>query len=258
MNRKAVAQELVKVAKLLVGESDGIDELLRRHQTSDRTGEAENLITEFVRAVKSGGWEYAAVFKGKSKPGRNPSKSYKLNPAAYSEENVRKVVTTPVFLEQQHDRLIFTFTGTAGRTDTYVMTKVPYHELIGAPAPAKKVHEIADEVKRKLREMGLPSLGQRYGKAGEFFGIHGGTRVIAVGNRDLLLNRLQVSISYPEDLKSPDTRWGMKESILLSKVDDDTLQQAVEWAKAGDTSVNLRQKVREEYQKKNSYSVVWG
>jgi hypothetical protein len=36
MNRKAVAQELVKVAKLLVG---------------------YDLIAEFVDAVKSGGWE---------------------------------------------------------------------------------------------------------------------------------------------------------------------------------------------------------
>lgn len=237
MNKQAVASELVKVAKLLVG---------------------YDLITEFVDAVKSGGWEYAAVFMGKTKPGRNPNKSYKLNISSYSEEAVRSVVTTPIFLDKQPDRLVFTFTGTAGRTDTYVMTKVPYHELIGAPAPAKKVHEIVEEVKQKLKDLGLDSLGSRYGKAGEFFGVRGGARVISVGNRDLLLNRLQVSVSYPEDLKSPETRWAMKEDILLSKVDDEILERAVEWVKAGDTSVNLRQKVRDEYAKKNSYSVVWG
>jgi len=236
MNRLAVAQELVKVARGLL---------------------AGDLISEFVNAAKDSRWKYYALFRNKKAVGK-PKKSGHWSSASVTEERVRQVAITPISLDVQHDFMAFTFVGTQGLTDTYLLSEKPYHELVGGEPPPKKVHEIAAEIKDKLVAQGLSPLGQRYGKAGEFFGIMGGSRTIAVGHRDLLLNRLQVSISHPEDVKNPDARWTMKESMLLSKVDDEVLRRAVAWVKEGTTSVALREKARQEYAQKNEYAVVFG
>lgn len=236
MNKQAVASELVKVARLLL---------------------AGDLIAEFTKEAKDSRWKYYALFRNKKAVGK-PKKSGHWSSRSLTEERVRQVAITPISLDVQHDFVAFTFVGTQGLTDTYLLSEKPYYELVGEEPPPKKVHEIAAEIKDKLVSLGLSSLGQRYGKAGEFFGIEGGSRTIAVGHRDLLLNRLQVSISHPEDAKTPDTRWTMKESMLLSKVDDEFLRRAVDWAKAGTTSVALREKARQEYAQKNDYTVVFG
>ncbi len=90
------------------------------------------------------------------------------------------------------------------------------------------------EIKQMLREAGLTSVGQRSGKAGEFFYptvLSGGSyarggapnRAIALGNREVLLNVFD----------SRDQKWKMYASELISKITPETIQKWAAWVIAG-------------------------
>lgn len=97
------------------------------------------------------------------------------------------------------------------------------------------VPRVADrrlEVKQMLLDAGLVSVGERSGKAGEFFypsrlrgmGLGGApNRAIALGNRDVLLN-----VFDPRDEK-----WKMKDAELISAITPEKISQWAAWVVAG-------------------------
>jgi len=103
-----------------------------------------------------------------------------------------------------------------------------------------------------LRDEGLKNLGGRYGKAGDFWGIKGASRVVAVGRRDVLLNEFLVGISREDQIKRPDTRWTLFKGGSKSKMTEDLLRKWALWAKQGVTMVELRDMARKEYEAKKA------
>lgn len=101
-----------------------------------------------------------------------------------------------------------------------------------------------------LMDGGLQSLGRRYGKAGEFYGIPGSSRAISVGKRDILLNEFLVGITSPDQLRRPDTRWNMFKAQLKSKITEDELRKWIQWAKNGVSTKELREMARRSYNAK--------
>lgn len=101
-----------------------------------------------------------------------------------------------------------------------------------------------------LQSEGLTNLGGRYGKAGDFYGIKGSSRVVAVGRRDVLLNEFLVGISREDQIKRPDTRWTLFKGELKSRMTEDLLRKWAQWAKQGVTMVELRDLARKEYESK--------
>lgn len=98
-----------------------------------------------------------------------------------------------------------------------------------------------------LANEGLSNLGDRYGKAGEFWGLEGMGRVIAVGRRDVMLNVFHVGIGREDQVKRPDTRWIMHRTELKSAITEETLIKWADWVKKGMTTVELRELARTEY-----------
>lgn len=237
---KKEARELVRIAKTLI---------------------AADLAEEFLREHNSGKWNHTATFPGKKKPGKRPKHINKVQ-RKLTRDEVDRVVVEPISFNKTDDMVVFTFKGTKGRADTYVLSKVPYADLVeGAkpPKPRKKqVWEIAEEVKEKLEAGGLRSLGGRHGKAGDWYGIAGGARAIAVGKREFLLNVFTVSINDEYTLKKPAGGWRMGESELLSKVTDKEIADAIKWAKKSPSMIEVRDKAREEYWEKGSSFVSGG
>ena len=74
--------------------------------------------------------------------------------------------------------------------------------------------------------------------------------MVAVGGRDFLLNGFMVQIDDEHSFRKPEAGWRMKDVVLLSQVDDDILDKAVAWVKAGKTMQQVRDEAREEYQAK--------
>lgn len=101
-----------------------------------------------------------------------------------------------------------------------------------------------------LTNEGLQSLGRRYGKAGEFYGIPGSSRAISIGKRDILLNEFLVGISSPDQIRRPDTRWNMFKAELKSKITEDELRKWIQWAKNGVSTKELREMARRSYNAK--------
>jgi len=239
MDRQQAARELVKLAKSLTADD----------------------LYDFWSAYEREDWPFGAVFPGKKRPGKRPRKSGKM--PRLSEDSLLNVVDEVLTFKRLNDpeALVFTFLGTAGRPDTYVFTKVPFEEAFaakGAKPPKKSVAEIALDVKTKLRELGLHALGRRYGKAGEQFGFPGLARVVAVGRRDLLLNRFQVVIRNESQVRRPQESWVMAEGELLSKVTDKMLENAARWVKKGKSMVEVRDDAREKYEQEGGLVVLRG
>lgn len=228
-----IASELVKVAKELVA-----------------MGELDSFLDEW----RSGGWKFMSLYAGKTRPGTRPTKSLEVPRLdASAEEQARKVVVTPKVFKKTADYAYLTFIGGAGRTDTYVLTREPIEVVFpGTQMPRPKVHEIGEQVKAKLQERGLRSLGTRFGKAGEQFGDGDSARRISVGGRDLLWNYFIASVNSEWTLKRPDEGWRMHKAILLSQVTDADIDAAVKWVKAGGTMIQVRNNARENYRVEQS------
>ena len=99
-----------------------------------------------------------------------------------------------------------------------------------------------------LREEGLQNLGDRYGKAGVFWGFKGGARAVAVGRRDVLLNVFFVGISRPDQIKRPDTRWEMYQAELKTKMTEEKLRKWAQFVKNGPTMIQVREAARNQYE----------
>ena len=234
MDHRQLASEVLRVAGAVL--ADSLDDFLRRYER--------------------GGYEYAAVFRGKRSASGDPTSFLK---GKLKEDSVRRAVVEVLDVQETPNTLTLTFTGTAGRVDTYVFTREPYASLFPLSKPPRKsVLEVADEVKEKLIALGLHSLGSRYGKAGDQFGTASGARRISVGRRDLLLNQLLVSVDNEYAVRRPDTRWNLYRSFLLSRVTDDLLEKAVEWVKAGSTMIEVRDKARDRYLQTGEVAVELG
>jgi hypothetical protein len=207
-------------------------------------------ISEFVRKLNRGNWEWVALFTNRKKPAKRPDKELKNN-IRMTEENARQVIQEVIQMAEDPEFFWISFIGTKGRPDTYVFTHKPYSEVFGTEPAKKKVWQIAEEISTKLSEAGLRNLGTRHAKAGEQFSTDkGNARRIAVGRRELILNVFNVTISRDDHLRRPDTRWGMWKSVLLSKVNDKFIDAAVKWVKKGPTQIEVRDAAREEYRER--------
>jgi len=105
----------------------------------------------------------------------------------------------------------------------------------------------AIDIERVCAEEGLRHLGERYGKAGEFWGMQGHSRVIAIGRRDVMVNVFLISIGRDDQVKRPDTRWTMHATKLQSQMDESTLRKWCEWVKRGYSTADLREQARKKY-----------
>lgn len=224
-------------------------------------------LDDFLQAWKSGDYSYMGFYSGKTRPTKSPNNFISLQPFTQQvEERARQMVVEPKRFVKTQDYAFFTFVGTAGRTDTYLLSKKPLAELFPDAVPVRKrVYEIAEDVKRKLSDMGLQSLGTRYGKAGEQFGEPDSARRIGIGGRDFLYNTFMVQIDDEFSFKKPTIGWRMKDVVLLSAVTDEIIEKAVAWVKAGRTMQQVRDEARNIYVRKvaekpgeRNYVVVYG
>lgn len=102
--------------------------------------------------------------------------------------------------------------------------------------PVEKVSEKRVRIIQELKDAGLVSLGERSGKAGEFFAARGlksaPTRAIAVGNRDVLLNQFDMY----------DEKWKMLKAELISDTTPELLAKWVAWVNEGPARGDLRKR----------------
>lgn len=203
---------------------------------------------DFVRMYARGNYKHMAFYKNRKKPTTRPTQVGKA-PPSFPKEQVEKVATKVLKIEKKEDYLVFTFEGTAGRTDTYVFMERPLEETFPSAKPAKKkVSQVREEIRAKLEEAGLKNLGTRHGKAGEMFAVDNeSARRIGLGSRDLLMNYFQVYITDDYEVKRPDQGWRLQQDILLSKVDDRVIKAAVQWVRKGPTMRKVRDDAREQY-----------
>lgn len=230
MNRTVIAHELVKIARSLI---------------------ASPTLDDLETAIGKRDWKYFAVFTGKRQAGNRPKNMGELKNIP-TRAGLEQVIKTLVSIEEENEMLTFTFVGTKGRTDTYVLCMEPYDVAVPqAEGPKPKVIQLREGVIAKLEELGLHNLGHYQGKAGEQFSVDSGkARRIAVGNRDILLNNFVVVISSEDDVRRPDQRWGMYSAKLISEIDDKFLQDAVRWVKAGQTMIEVRNAAKEKWEAK--------
>ena len=109
-----------------------------------------------------------------------------------------------------------------------------------------------------LLDEGLAEQGSRYGKAGEFWGLTGLARVIAVGRRDINLNVFYVAIDSEGAKRRPDTRWRLKDSVLKTKMTEPKLREWARWVKRGPTTKRVREEARGDYDAKGGYIALDG
>lgn len=100
--------------------------------------------------------------------------------------------------------------------------------------PVEKVSETREKLIAQIKSMGLAPMGQRSGKAGEFFAARGlnsaPTRAISVGARDVLLNQFDMY----------DEKWKMVKADLISKVTPELLERWVKWVSEGPSRGDVR------------------
>jgi len=101
--------------------------------------------------------------------------------------------------------------------------------------------QVRDQVRQWIQDAGLVSLGERYGKAGEFFGLKGGARVISLGKRDVILNTYQVT-NYGYRFGE---NWVMLRSKMISKATPDLINSWVQLVKQGPTMIDVRNAARD-------------
>lgn len=109
------------------------------------------------------------------------------------------------------------------------------------PQSSIPVSDKRDQVRQWIKGVGLMSLGDRYGKAGEFFGPKGGSRVISLGKRDVLLNTYQVT-NYGDRFGES---WVLVKSELISKITPDLIEKWARWVKQGPTMIEVRNDARD-------------
>jgi hypothetical protein len=208
------------------------------------------LLDKFIREYNQRKWEHSALFRGKKKVGKRPTSEHQKF-LRNLREQIQQTADEIIDIQIKPTLLSISFIGTKGRPDTYAFTPQPFSQVVPGARPVKKkkyVWEIAEEVKQKLREMGLMSLGMRHGKAGEQFAHQkGDARRVAVGKRELLLNSFQAHVRDEYTLKKPDVGWRNRDAVLLSKVNDNILKKAVRWAKDSLPMKEIRERVRQEY-----------
>lgn len=112
---------------------------------------------------------------------------------------------------------------------------------VGVKPAAPRLVDAHAQVRQWITDTGLPSLGERYGKAGEFFGLKGGARVISLGKRDVLLNTFQVT-NYGYRLGES---WVLAKSELISKATPELIAKWAQWVKQGPTMIEVRNKARD-------------
>ena len=104
--------------------------------------------------------------------------------------------------------------------------------------PVEKVSEKRDKLIEAIKAAGLSHMGQRSGKAGDFFAPRGlgsaPSRAIAVGNRDVLLNLFDMG----------DEKWKMMKVELISAMTPEILTKWVAWVNAGPSRGELRSQDR--------------
>ena len=100
--------------------------------------------------------------------------------------------------------------------------------------PVAKVSEKREKLIADIRAAGLASIGERSGKAGEFFAARGlksaPTRAISVGSRDVLLNEFDMY----------DEKWKLFKAELISATTPELLAKWVAWVNAGPARGDLR------------------
>lgn len=109
------------------------------------------------------------------------------------------------------------------------------------PQSSIPVSDKRDQVRQWIQDAGLVSLGERYGKAGEFFGPKGGSRVISLGKREVLLNTYQVT-NYGYRFGES---WVLVKSELISKITPELIEKWARWVKQGPTMIDVRNDARD-------------
>ena len=116
-----------------------------------------------------------------------------------------------------------------------------WNENAGRTNAAPRLVDTREKVRGWLEEAGLRNLGERYGKAGEFYGIKGLSKVISLGKRDLLLNQFNVT-NYGYRLGE---NWINSDAELLSAVTPETVAIWARLVKQSPTMIDVRNKARE-------------
>lgn len=116
-----------------------------------------------------------------------------------------------------------------------------WNENAGRTNAAPRLVGTREKVRGWLEEAGLRNLGSRYGKAGEFYGVKGLSKVISLGKRDLLLNQFNVT-NYGYRLGE---NWVLDSAELLSAVTPELVATWARLVKQSPTMIEVRNGVRE-------------
>lgn len=96
-----------------------------------------------------------------------------------------------------------------------------------------------------MRKAGLMNLGTRYGKRGDHWGLNGGSMMIRVGGRDLVLSSFQVTGTEMQRGHAAIVgTWGMDDIEYQSKITKERLDKWIAKVKAAPTMQELRDEYR--------------
>ena len=181
------------------------------------------------KAVGASGWALTHLSSGKRLWGTKTKRDAKSLVQALVSVDPKLKNPSESYLESQKDIVI-------------ALLRDPSQWSLSSTKRKPKVSERREEIARMLFSAGLRSLGTRSGKAGEFYGIKGSSRAIAVGNRDILKNVFNAyQAGYGGRLQ---TSWGMYESKLISRISDAEVTKWAKWAKDGLTMIEVRNEAR--------------
>ena len=104
-----------------------------------------------------------------------------------------------------------------------------------------------------LEESGLKNLGERSGKRGDHWGYKGGSKMIRVGSRDIILSGWVITgVNQVRGRNAISGAWGMVDGEDQKRVTKDQLDKWIEAVKKAPTMVKLRDLYRSE-EKENRY-----
>lgn len=96
-----------------------------------------------------------------------------------------------------------------------------------------------------MRQAGLRNLGSRYGKKGDNWGVPGGSMMIRVGGRDLVLSEFVIEgWKLQKGSYQPDGVWRMADIEYQSKITSDKLNNWIAQVKAAPTMQEMRDEFR--------------